>query len=369
MSTPVLLKRWLYTAACGLWFACLPAQSDEEAILNIYNWADYIDPYSIKEFEEEYGIHVNYDLYDSSEIVDTKLMTGNSGYDLIFHSVAFSARLIPIGAYQPVDFSRLKNWHHIDKRILARISKATGTELYGVPYMWGTTGFAYNVEMVKERMSNAPLTSADLIFKPENAAKFADCGISLLDDPTSVIPMAMLYLGLPVDSVEAEHLAAVEELLGNIRPYIKYFSSNKMIVDLPSKEICIGMSWSGDFSQAQSRAIEAGLDIKLNYFVPIEGAVDWYDNIYIPVDAEHVDNAHKFLDFLLRPEVIARASNYIGYANANKTSTTLVDPIFTENPAIYPDEEVQKLLTSNKILLPKQERKRSRSWTRIKAGL
>jgi len=341
----------------------------EPPLLNIYNWSDYIDPQLIEEFEDEYGIEINYDIYDSSEIVDTKLMTGRSGYDIVVHAASFSARLIPIGVYQQVDTSRLDNWHHIDSRILRKITTNYGEEISGVPYMWGTTGFTYNRDMVLSRMPDAPLTSAALVFDPAIVSRFADCGVSLLDDPTSVIPTAMLYLGYPANSVDPEHLREVEKLLKAVRPYIKYFSSTKMLLDLPSEEVCIAMSWSGDYSVATTRAAEAGLDIDLGYSIPREGGTDWYDVMYIPADAPHPDNAYLFLDFMLRPEVVARASNYTGYANANRSATALVDPAITSDPAIYPDSETMQRLHASRILPPKLERRRSRTWTKIKTGL
>ncbi len=337
--------------------------------LNIYNWSDYIDPALLKEFESEYGIEVNYDIYDSSEMVDTKLMTGGSGYDLVVHAASFSARLIPIGVYQIVDISRLSNWHHLDQAIVDKITANYGQEIAGVPYMWRTTGFTYNRKLVIERIPDAPLSSAAILFDPEVVSRLADCGVSLLDDPTSVIPIAMLYLGYPVNSVEPEHLLEVEQLLKAVRPYIKYFSSTKMLLDLPSEDVCVAMSWSGDYSIATARAAEVGLDIDLGYSIPSEGGTDWYDVMYIPADAPHSDNAYLFMDFMLRPENIARASNYIGYANANRSATALVDPAMTSDPAIYPDRETMQRLHASKILPPKLERRRSRTWTKIKTGL
>ena len=337
--------------------------------LNIYNWSDYIDPALLEEFEKEFNVEVNYDIYDSSEMVDTKLMTGRSGYDVVMHAASFSARLIPIGVYEIVDTSRLRNWHHIDQAIVEKIAANYGQEIAGVPYMWGTTGFTYNRKMILERMPEAPLDSAAMLFDPEVVSRFADCGVSLLDDPTSVIPTAMLYLGYPANSVEPQHLQEVEQLLKAVRPYIKYFSSTKMLLDLPSEEVCIAMSWSGDYSIATARAAEVGLDIDLGYSIPSEGGTDWYDVMYIPADAPHSDNAYLFMDFMLRPENIARASNYIGYANANRSATALVDPGMTSDPAIYPDRETMQRLHASKILPPKLERRRSRTWTKIKTGL
>jgi len=353
-----------------LLLACIgQAQSATTSTLNIYNWADYIDPALLDEFEREYGIKVNYDVYDSSEMVDTKLMTGHTGYDVVFHASSFSARLIPIGVYQNVDTSRLRNWQHIDRTLVEKISADYGAEIAGVPYMWGTTGFAYNRDMVLARMPDAPLGSAAMIFDPTIVARFADCGVSLVDDPTSVIPMAMLYLGYPANSVDPQQLREVEQLLLAVRPYIKYFNSNKTLLDLPSEEICLAMSWSGDYAVARGRAAEAGKDIDLGYTIPAEGSIDWYDLMYIPADAPHPDNAYLFLDFMLRPEVIARATNFTGYANANRDATALVDPAITADPAIYPDAATRERLHASQILAPKQERLRSRTWTKIKSGL
>ncbi len=250
-----------------------------------------------------------------------------------------------------------------------KITADFGAEIAGVPYMWGTTGFTYNRDLVLARMPDAPLASAAMIFDPAIVSRFADCGVSLLDDPTSVIPMAMIYLGYPANSVDPDQLRDVEQLLKSVRPYIKYFSSTKALLDLPSEEVCVAMSWSGDYSVATDRAAEAGLDIDLGYTIPSEGSIDWYDLMYIPADAPHPDNAYLFLDFMLRPEVIARATNFTGYANANRSATALVDPGITSDPAIYPDAETQRRLHASKILSPKLERRRSRTWIKIKSGL
>jgi putrescine transport system substrate-binding protein len=353
-----------------LLLACIsPARAATTPTLNIYNWADYIDPAVLDDFEREYGVKVNYDVYDSSEMVDTKLMTGHTGYDVVFHSSSFSARLIPIGVYQNVDTSRLKNWPHIDRTLVDKISSDYGAEIAGVPYMWGTTGFAYNRDMVLARMPDAPLSSAAMIFDPAVVARFADCGVSLLDDPTSVIPMAMLYLGHPANSADPDQLREVERLLKSVRPYIRYFSSNKTLLDLPSEEICLAMSWSGDYAVARGRAAEAGKAINLGYSIPGEGSMDWYDLMYIPADAPHPDYAYLFLDFMLRPEVIARATNFTGYANANRDATALVNPAIAADPAIYPDAATRQRLHASQILAPKLERRRSRTWTKVKSGL
>ena len=337
--------------------------------LNIYNWADYINPKALTDFEKEFGIEVTYDIYDSSEIVDTKLMTGRSGYDIVVQAASFAARLAPAGIFHPVDFNKLPNWHHLDEDLVRKADEKFSNGLQGVPFFWGTTGITYNVDMIKARMPDAPLDSSALIFDPEIISKFADCGISFLDDPTSVIPLGMMYLGYPANSVDVQQLKEVEVLVKAVRPYITYFSSTKMLLDLPSEQVCIAMSWSGDYSVASSRAAEAGIDINLDYIIPKEGAGMWFDNMYIPEDAPHRENAYLFLNYMLRPEVIAASSNYIGYANANKSATHLVDSSLTADTAIYPDEQTLLRLQTTEILAPKEERKRSRTWTKIKTGL
>ena len=337
--------------------------------LNIYNWADYINPDAITNFENEFGIDITYDIYDSSEVVDTKLMTGRSGYDVVVHAASFTARLANVGIFHPVDFEKLPNWHHLDQALIDKANKKYSSGLQGVPLFWGTTGITYNVDLIKERMPNAPLDSSALIFDPEIISKFTDCGISFLDDPTSVIPMAMLFLGYPANSVDVEQLREVEALVKAVRPYITYFSSTKLLLDLPSEEVCIAMSWSGDYSVATNRAKEAGIDINLGYIIPKEGGGMWFDSMYIPEDAPHRENAYLFLNYMLRPEVIAASSNYIGYANANKSATPFVDPNLTEDIAVYPDKETLSRLETTEVLAPKEERKRSRTWTRIKTGL
>ena len=372
------LAKWTWLALGLIAISSISTASEQDLIdaakgtpqkLNIYNWADYIHPDAITRFEEEFGIDITYDIYDSSEIVDTKLMTGRSGYDVVVHAASFTARLATVGIFHPVDFNKLPNWHHLDPNLIRRADEKYSNGLQGVPFFWGTTGITYNVDLIKERMPNAPLDSSALIFDPEIISKFTDCGISFLDDPTSVIPMAMMYLGYPANSVDLQQLKEVETLVKAVRPFITYFSSTKMLLDLPSEEVCIAMSWSGDYSVASNRAKEAGIDINLDYIIPKEGGGMWFDNMYIPEDAPHRENAYLFLNYMLRPEVIAASTDYIGYANANKSATPLVNLSLTANVAIYPDAETLQRLQTTEVLAPKEERKRSRTWTKIKTGL
>jgi putrescine transport system substrate-binding protein len=372
------LAKWTWLVLGLIGISSISTASEQDLIdaakgmpqkLNIYNWADYIHPDAITRFEEEFGIDITYDIYDSSEIVDTKLMTGRSGYDVVVHAASFTARLATVGIFHPVDFNKLPNWHHLDPNLIRRADEKYSNGLQGVPFFWGTTGITYNVDLIKERMPNAPLDSSALIFDPEIISQFTDCGISFLDDPTSVIPMAMMYLGYPANSVDLQQLKEVETLVKAVRPYITYFSSTKMLLDLPSEEVCIAMSWSGDYSVASNRAKEAGIDINLDYIIPKEGGGMWFDNMYIPEDAPHRENAYLFLNYMLRPEVIAASTDYIGYANANSSATPLVNPNLAANVAIYPDTETLQRLQTTEVLAPKEERKRSRTWTKIKTGL
>jgi len=345
------------------------ASGAEERILNVFTWPDYIAPDTVADFEAEYGIKVNYDTYDSTEVVEARLLAGKTGNDVVVHAERYSARLIPIGIYQPLDRSRLPLWDNLDPWVLRETSRHDKGNRHGMPYLWGTTGFAYNVKMIRERMPDAPVGSGDMIFKPEIVRRFADCGISFLDEPTDVIPLAMLYLGHDPNSLDPAHLAEVEAMLKRVRPYIRYFSSAKMLIDLPNEEVCIAMSWSGDYAQAMRRAKDAGRNIELAYTAPREGTVAWFDLWFIPADAPHPGNAHLFLNYLLRPEVIGAIGNETRYAVANRKAAPYVLPEVRNDPAVYPSEEERRRLHMGYIHSPKEERLRSRVWSRVKTGL
>ena len=345
------------------------ASGAEEKILNVFTWPDYIGPNTISDFEAEYGIKVNYDTYDSTEMVEARLLAGRTGNDVVVHAERYSARLIPIGIFQPLDRSKLTLWDNLDPWVLRILSRSDPGNRYGVPYLWGTTGFAYNVKMLRERMPDAPVNSGDIIFKPEVARRFADCGISFLDEPTDVIPLAMLYLGHDPNSVRPGDLAEVEAMLKGVRPYIRYFSSAKMLIDLPNEEVCVAMSWSGDYSQSMLRAREAGRPVELAYTAPKEGTVAWFDLWFIPADAPHPGNAHLFLNYLLRPKVIAAISNETRYAAANRKVTPYLLPEVRDDPAVYPSEEARRRLYQGYLNSPQDERLRTRLWSRVKTGL
>ena len=343
--------------------------ADPGNVVNVYNWADYIAPDTIEKFEAEYGIKVNYDIYDSAEVIDVKLLTGGSGYDIVVHSNQFSSRLAPIGIFEKLDFSRLENVRHLDTELLQRISVYEAVNDYNIPYHWGSTGYAWNVEMVRERLPGHPMDSSDILFDPEVVSKLADCGVSLLDGPTDLFPMVLAYLGLDPNAVDDESLAKAEAQIKSVRPYIRYFSNQKLLSDLPNKEVCVAMSWSGDYATAAARAEEAGIDIELRYTAPKEGSGLWVDGLYIPSDAPHKDNAYAFLNFLMRPDIAADIANEVRYANINKSSWEFTKPEILNNPAIYPDAATWEVMYPIKTADPKRERPRTRAFARAKSGI
>ncbi|MGI9236147.1 MAG: polyamine ABC transporter substrate-binding protein [Woeseiaceae bacterium] len=349
------------------------SDSDDTAtgpnVVNVYNWADYIAPDTLEKFEAEHGIKVNYDIYDSSEVVDVKLLAGNSGYDIVVHSNQFSSRLAPVGVFAKLDKTRLENIGNLDQTVLDTISVYDAVADYQMPYHWGTTGYAWNVDMVRARLPDHPMDSGDVLFDPDVVSKLADCGVSLLDGPTDLFPMVLAYLGLDPNAVDDASLAAAEAQLKKVRPYIRYFSNQKMMSDLPNKEVCVAMSWSGDFAQAAMRAEEAGVDIDLRYTIPKEGSGLWVDGVYILSDAPHKDNAYKFLDFLMRADIAADIANTVNYANANRASWEFVRPEIINNPSIYPDEETWVRVYPIKSADPKRERPRTRAFARVKSGI
>ena len=340
-----------------------------ENVVNVYNWADYIAPDTLEKFEAEYGIKVNYDLYDSAEVVDVKLLAGNSGYDVVVHSSQFSSRLTPIGIFERLDYSRLDNVRHLDQDLIAKTDIYEKTRGYAVPYHWGTTGYAYNEKLVRQRLPHHPMDSSDVLFDPEVVSKLADCGVTLLDGPTDLFPMVLAYLGRDPNALDDENLAAAEAQLKLVRPSIRYFSNQKIATDLSNQEVCVAMSWSGDYGVALTRAREAGLDMDLRYTIPKEGSGLWVDALFMPADAPHKDNAYLFLNFLMRPQIAADIATEVWYANSNKASREFMLPEMLNNPAVYPDEETFKITYPILTADPKRERPRTRAFARVKSGI
>src|SRR5690606_7538448 len=310
--------------------------------VNVYNWSDYIAENTIADFTAETGITVNYDVFDSNEIVEARLLAGSSGYDIVVPSGFFLERQIPIGLFQPLDKTLLPNLSNLDPEIMAIVAEHDPDNAYGVPYMWGTSGLGYNVAAATERLgADSPLlTSYDILFDPEVVSQFADCGVSVLDAPVEMMAIALNYLGLDPNSEAPEDLAAGEALFAAIRPYIRYFHSSQYISDLANGEICLAVGYSGDVFIAADRATEAGKGVEITYVIPDEGTSLWVDMMAIPADAPNPDNAHAFINYILEPEVAADVTNYVWYANPNAAADAFVDPEILADPAIYPTEAV-----------------------------
>jgi putrescine transport system substrate-binding protein len=336
--------------------------------VNIYNWSDYIGETTIADFEKETGIGAVYDLYASSEEMQAKILAGSSGYDVVIMAGLSLSQFVKAGVYEKLDRSKLTGWGNLDPEILKIVEGFDPGNEYGVPYMWGSVGIAYNVDLVKERLPDADLNSLDTIFKPENAAKLADCGISILDSPTDIGFMVLSYLGLDPNTAGPAEYAKMAEAFAPIRQYIATFDNSNYLSALPNGELCVANSWSGDYGVAKARAAEAGIDINLQYFVPKTGAPAWFDMWCIPADAKNKDNAYTFIDYMLRPEVIAACTDYTGYANANKAATPLVDESIRNDPAVYPDEETLSRMYTPKPQSEEQDRDITRAFAQIKAG-
>ena len=345
-----------------------PALAQEEAVVNVYNWSDYIAEDTVAKFEEETGIKVNYDVFDSNEIVEAKLLAGSSGYDVVVPSGFFLERQAAAGLFQPLDKSKLTNLGNMDPAVMEATAVHDPDNTYAVDYMWGTTGLGYNVGKLTERLGDVPLNTWDLVFKPEVVSKLADCGVTLLDAPAEVYAAGLNYLGLDPNSESEEDLQKVEDLLMSVRPYIRYFHSSQYIDDLGNGEVCLSMGYSGDVFIAQAAADEADAGVEVAYVIPGEGALQWYDLFAIPADAPHPDNAHKFIDFMLRADIAAANTNYVYYASGNAAALELIDDEVKNDPAIYPTAEISEKLFSLKAHTAQYDRLMNRSWTRVKTG-
>ncbi|RMD88980.1 MAG: polyamine ABC transporter substrate-binding protein [Alphaproteobacteria bacterium] len=354
------------TAALALAAGALAAGAEE---VHVYNWSDYIDESLLEKFEAETGYDLIYDVFDSNEVLETKLLAGGSGYDVVVPSGTFLQRLIAAGALQKLDKSKLPNLVHMWDLIMDRTAKYDPGNQYSVNYMWGTTGIGVNVKKVREVLGeDAPIDSLSLVFDPANMEKLASCGVHFLDAPTEMIPMALKYLGEDPDSHDPDVIAKVEPVYAAIRPYIQKFHSSEYINALANGEICVAVGWSGDVLQARDRADEAGNGVEIAYHAPKEGAQMWFDMMAIPADAPNPEGAHAFINFMMEPENIAAATNYVYYANGNKDSWPYILPEILNDPAIYPDEETMKNLYTTTPYEPRVQRVVTRLWTKIKSG-
>ncbi len=342
----------------------------EEPVLHVYNWSDYIAPGTVAHFERETGIKVTYDVYDSNEVLEAKLFAGSSGYDVVVPSASpFMARQIAAKVYLPLDKTKLSGWKNLDPKILDLVAAADPGNLHGVPYLWSVTGLGYNEAMVKTALGDgAPLASWALLFDPANAKKLAACGISLLDTPQEVVPATLAWLGLDPKSRNLSDLDKAMAALDKIRPYIRKFHSSQYINDLANGDLCLALGYSGDVVIARNRAREAHNGVAIAFLVPKEGAQMSVDMLGIPADAPHPQNALRFIDYLLRPEVIAEISDAVSYPNPNIPGTALVEPAIRDDPAVYPPPELRRRFFVDLPAPADYERARTRAWTRLKSG-
>jgi putrescine transport system substrate-binding protein len=351
----------------ALVLAVMPAAAGER-VLRVYNWSDYIDESVLDDFEQKTGVKVIYDVYDSNDILETKLLAGNTGYDLVFPSGNFLSRQIQAGVFQKLDKTKLPNWKNLDPAIMDRVSKYDPGNQHGIVYLWGTTGIAYNEEALKKRMPDAPVDSWKLVFEPENLKKLADCGVFVLDAGDELIPAALNYIGENPDSKDPAVIAKAEKILKAMRPYVRKFHSSENINALANGDICLAIMWSGDAKIAADRAAEAGKDFNIVYRIPKEGAQMWFDMMAIPKDAPNPEDAYRFMNFLMEPEVIAKSTNYVTYPNANLASKPFIDEEILKDPAVYPPPEVmQKLFVVTPYDLRTQKVVTS-LWQRVKTG-
>jgi putrescine transport system substrate-binding protein len=349
-------------------FLSLPPALAAERVVNVFNWSDYIDARIIDDFTRETGVKVVYDTYDSNEILETRLLAGASGYDVVVPSATFFAREIKADVLQPLDYSKLPNAKGLWPDITAKLARYDPGNRYGVDYMWYTTGVAYNVAKVKERLGDKAITSWGDVLRPESLKKLANCGVYMLDAPEDMFAITLKYLKLDPNSKNPEDFKRAGAYLEGLRRYVKKFHSSEYLNALANGDICVGFSWSGDAFQARNRAREAGNGVDIAYVIPQEGTLISMDVLAIPKDAPHPDEAHLFIDYLMRPDVAARNTNATHFANGVIASHGQVDPSILNNPSIYPNDATMTKLfavTAPDIAL---QRTVTREWTRVKTG-
>ncbi len=364
----VLSRRLAVPAvALGLAALALPALAQEKQV-RIYNWSDYIDDSILEDFTKETGIKVVYDVFDSNEILETKLLAGKTGYDIVVPTATFLNRQIKAGVFAKLDKSKLPNLKNMWPAISERVARYDPGNTYSINYMWGTTGLGYDAAKLKERMPDAPLDSWKLVFDPEVVKNFKDCGVMLLDSPEDLLPSVMVYLGLKPEWTQ-ENIDKAAAHLAKITPFLTKYHSSEYINALANGDICLAVGYSGDILQARDRAEEAGKGLEISYAIPVEGAQLWFDQMAIPADAKNKANALAFLDYIMRPEVIAKATNAVQYANGNLASQQFVDKEVLDDTGVYPTPEVLgRLFTVATVTDNKTQRALTRAWTRAKSG-
>nr|WP_218644030.1 polyamine ABC transporter substrate-binding protein [Pseudomonas gingeri] len=336
--------------------------------VHIYNWSDYIGENTLADFEKATGIKPVYDVFDSNETLEGKLLAGHTGYDVVVPSNHFLGKQIKAGAFQKLDKSQLPNYANLDPLLMKRLEKNDPGNQYAVPYLWGTNGIGYNVEKVKAALGVDKIDSWAVLFEPENIKKLSSCGVAFLDSADEMLPAVLNYMGLSPNSTNENDYKLAEEKLLKVRPYVTYFNSSKYISDLANGEICVAAGFSGDIFQAKKRAEEAKKGVDIAYVIPKEGGNLWFDMLAIPKDAGNVKEAHAFINYLLQPEAIAQVSDYVGYANPNPKAGELMDQSVRTDEAVYPPQAVVDKLYVNSELPPKIQRLMTRSWTKVKSG-
>ncbi len=365
MNTKRLFKACLLATALPV----LTASANTDKNLYIYNWSDFIAPETVPAFEKQTGIDAVYDVYDSNEVLEAKLLSGRTGYDVVFPSHDFLAHQIKAGVYAPLDKSKLPNYKNMDPQTMKLLDSVDPGNQYAIPYLAQTTGIGYNPEKVKQYLGkDAPLDSWALVFEPENMKKLSKCGVAFLDAPTEVLPSVLKYMGKDPNSQNPKDYKLAAEKLAKVAPYVTYFHSSKYLTDLANGDICVALGWSGDMFMADERAHDAKNGVNVAYSIPKEGAPISYDVMAIPADASNKENAYRFINFMMEPKVIAGVTDYVYFANPNKAATPFVDAKLRDNQGVYPPAEVEQNLFLFKPLPNKVKRTITREWTRLKTG-
>ncbi|WP_415772105.1 polyamine ABC transporter substrate-binding protein [Pseudomonas sp. LB3P38] len=359
-----LLRNALLVGA-GLTFA---VSVQAAGTVHIYNWSDYIGETTLADFQKETGIKPVYDVFDSNETLEGKLLAGRTGYDVVVPSNHFLGKQIKAGAFQKLDKSKLPNYSNLDPVLLKRLEQNDPGNLYAVPYLWGTNGIGYNVDKIKAVLGVDKIDSWAAVFEPENIKKLQSCGVAFLDSADEMMPTVLNYMGLNANSTNPEDYKKAEAKLLAVRPYVTYFHSSKYIADLANGDICIAIGFSGDMFQARNRAAEAKKGVNIAYSIPKEGGALWFDMLAIPKDSANVKEAHAFINYLLKPEVIAQVSDSVGYANPNPGSDTLMEQSIRTDESVYPPQAVLDKTYVSIELPPNIQRLMTRSWTKVKSG-
>lgn len=368
LATVALCIATLLIQGCGHGRPGQPGAGADPQVVNLYIWADFLGPDTLTDFEKQTGIKVRVAYFETDETLESRMLTGQSGFDVVDPTAPFFQRQIRSGAYLLLDRARLSNLKNLDPSIMARVAQNDPGNQHGVVYMWGTDGIGYNEAAVAKALPGVPLDSWRVVLDPAYAGRLATCGINIFDSPAEMVRLVLRYLGKDPNAPSPQDLAAVEQVLLAIRPFVRTIDSPGYIQAMANGDICIGVGYSGDFVQSRKRAHEAGNDNRIAYVIPKEGSLVYFNMLAIPKDAPHAANAHAFIDYLMQPPVIAKISNAIGYANANERATPLVDPALTADTAVYPTAEEQARLFVQLDSSPELSRAITRIWQRFKTG-